>query len=591
MGSTSINASAGTWLALGSSNTHSSDTLLRCGRIYKSEGRQTYAVLQFAIPSSLKYKRITYAQVKYYSHYYSNGSEYPSQYSMPKGMEVAPYIINSGETLATLSGANFESKGTLGEWITVEPFDYYGQGAYYPLWRTADVSGIINGNISDDGYFTVFMAGEPGAGFAASTLQSANCIENVNASHVASLDILYEDVPQLAPSPSYPAGANIKENEEILFSWTWNSSTEAVQASVQLEYKLRSAQNYTVLSLTQTGHTYKLTAGLPQGSYQWRIKGTNDAGDVSDYSSIAEFNVVGRPAVPVINPVPNKTLTEITWNAVGQLSADISLKDGNGNILEEKTIASTEAVYKPNFFLKGTYSIGVRVKNSTGLVSDWAYRAFNITASGPTKPAMRLSRNDTQVRIVLNPEDGVQYAVVRREDITGAEEKILGSVINGMFTDKTFALSTVYRYVVRAYSTGGYTDSDPERIICHKAAVVLETADDEVILDRSENTFLPYAEDSQRDYSVFKAVGRKYPVVEHGDGENWSFRSNLFVTEDQKERIKAMAMKNKIYYRDYSGRAFPVAIETLSFTRYMGEGYIADIQFLRISEEEVIINV
>ena len=80
-------------------------------------------------------------------------------------------------------------------------------------------------------------------------------------------------------------------------------------------------------------------------------------------------------------------------------------------------------------------------------------------------------------------------------------------------------------------------------------------------------------------------------MVEHGDGENWSFRSNLFVTEDQKERIKAMAMKNKIFYRDYSGRAFPVAIETLSFTRYMGEGYIADIQFLRISEEEVIINV
>jgi hypothetical protein len=52
-----------------------------------------------------------------------------------------------------------------------------------------------------------------------------------------------------------------------------------------------------------------------------------------------------------------------------------------------------------------------------------------------------------------------------------------------------------------------------------------------------------------------------------------------------------MAMKNKIYYRDYSGRAFPVAIEMLSFNRYMNDGYIADIQFLRISEEEVIINV
>ena len=592
MGSTSINASAGTWIATGASGTHSSDSLLRCGRIYKSDSRQTYAILQFAIPSSLKYKRITYAQVKYYSHYYSHGSEYPSQYAMPKGMEVAPYIINSGETLATLSGANFESKGTLGEWITVEPFDYYGQGAYYPIWRTADVSGIINGNISDDGYFTVFMAGEPGAGFSASTLQAANCIENVNASHVASLDIIYEDVTQLAPTPTYPVGSNVDENEEVLFSWAWNSSTQAVQAAVQLEYKLKTDVNWTVLSLTQTGHSYKLTSGLAAGTYQWRIKGTNDASETSGYSSVAEFNVVGKPAVPVINPVPNQALTEITWNAVGQLSADISLKDANGNILEEKTIASTESVYKPNFFLKGTYSIGVRVKNSTGLTSDWAYRAFSITAAGPAKPSIRLMRNDAQATISAVVSEGTQYAVIRKEDKEGATEKILGNLNSeGVFIDKTFALSTVYRYVVRAYSTGGYTDSDPERLVCHKDAVILETTDDEVILDRSEETFLPYSEDSQRDYSVFKAVGRKYPVVEHGDQENWTFKSALYVKEDQKERIKAMAMKNKIYYRDYSGRAFPVAIELLSFNRYMNDGYIADIQFLRISEEEVIVNV
>lgn len=589
MGSTTITMSAGTWFAEGSSTGHSSDSLLRCGRRYNSANAvNTYAVLQFAIPSALKYKRITFAQIKYYSYWYLNGSS-QTQYSGDVGMELAPFI-SDGSALSTLTGANYNSKGELGSWITVEAYSPFTPNIY-PCWRTADVSGVINGNIDTNGNFTVFMAGYPGGPLAYDISTSSTCIASTGSVYTAEIYIVYEDVVQLAPSPAYPVGANVKENEEILFSWAWNSSTAAAQASVQLEYKLKTAQNYTVVSLTQTGHTYKLTTGLAQGAYEWRIKGTNDAGDVSDYSEVVEFNVVGKPAVPVINAIPNKTLTEITWNAVGQLSADISLTDSNGNVLEEKAIASTESVYKPNFFLKGTYTVGVRVRNSTGMTSDWAYRTFSITAAGPAKPAIRLLRNDVQAKISLVPTVGIKYAVIRREDHVGATEKILGLMEDGEFIDKTFALGTIFRYVVRAYESGGYTDSDPERVFCKKDVVILETTDDEIILDRSENTFLPYAEDSQRDYSVFKAVGRKYPVVEHGDGENWSFRSNLFVTEDQKERIKAMAMKNKIYYRDYSSRAFPVAIETLSFSRYMGEGYIADIQFLRISEEEVIINV
>lgn len=587
MSFTSLPMSAGTWITQDVSSQHGTDTLLRCGRRYNNEAN-SYAVLQWTIPNTIKYKRITFAQIKYYSQWYYYGS--PANYQGQNGMEVAPYVLEQGQDIASLTGVNYVYRGTLGEWVTVEPFAN-NWGEPYPKWRTADVTGIINGNINADSLFTVFMAGYPGYGNRAADLTSATCIEGNGTLHVASLDIIYEDVVQQPPTPSYPVGANVKENEELLFSWAWNSSTEAVQASVQIDYKLKTADTWTTVNLTQTSHTYRIAAGLPQGTYQWRIKGTNDAGETSDFSGIVEFTVVGKPPVPVINAVPNKAVTEITWNAVEQLSADVSLKDADGNIVEEKTIASSEAVYKPNVFLKGNYSVAVRIKNAAGLISDWAYKAFSITAAGPTKPTMRLMRDDVQVKITLTTQAGIQYAVIRKEDVQGAPEKLLGYANEGTFTDKTFALGTVYRYVVRAYSTGGYTDSDPERAICHKDAVILETADDEVILDKSEESFLPYSEDSQRDYSVFKAVGRKYPIVEHGEQENWTFKSNLYVREDQKERIKAMAMKNKIYYRDYSGRAFPVAIEMLSFNRYMNDGYIADIQFLRISEEEVIINV
>ena len=185
----------------------------------------------------------------------------------------------------------------------------------------------------------------------------------------------------------------------------------------------------------------------------------------------------------------------------------------------------------------------------------------------------------------------MNYAIIRKEDVKDAPEKILAIIKEDEYIDKTFALETLYRYVVRAYSTGGYTDSDPARAICHSETVIIESEDDEVILDRSESQFLPYVEDAATEFATFNTVGREYPIVEHGENETWAFRSNLFVTEEQKAKLRAMAKENKLFYRDYAKRCFPVAIEGLSFTRYMNYGYIAEIQFIRIAEEEVQVNV
>ena len=583
MSSTSIMMSIGTWISVGESLNHSSDTWLKSLRRSKNAPYpETYAVLQFPIPSSLKYKRITSAKISYYSRYWA--SDYYDFSSGDQGMEVAPFITD-GQALYTLTGANIDAKGELGAWKTVEPFS--GRLVSYPRTRIADVTELLVGNVSSDGYFTVFMAGLPGWYLGGSETR----IGSLGTGHEAYLDIIYEDVTQLAPTPTYPVNANVNENQEILFTWAWNSSTEAVQASVQLEYKLKTAQNYTVVSLTQTGHTYKLTSGLAQGTYQWRIKGTNDASETSAYSSVVEFNVVGKPALPVINAVPNRALTEITWNAVGQLAADITLVDSNGNTLVEQTIASQSSSFKPEMFLKGTYTFGVRVRNETGISSDWAYRTFSITAAGPAKPSIRLFQNYAQVKINITRDEGINYALIRKEDVENAPEKILAIISEDEYVDKSFALETLHRYVVRAYGTGGYTDSDPARAICHSETVIIESDDDEVILDRSESQFLPYVEDAATEFAAFNTVGREYPIVEHGENETWAFRSNLFVTEEQKAKLRVMVKQNKLFYRDYAKRCFPVAIEGLNFTRYMNRGYIAEIQFIRIAEEEVLVNV
>lgn len=576
MGSALLTISKGTWIYKNNQIPHTSDNLLRTNYI---TGNET-AVAQFVIPQNLRYKRFIGATLIMYTTPRAGTSE-----SFGTGCRLSPY-----KTRDTLDELIWNNRGTLGEQgdiIEAEP-QSWDQSETFPRWRYLDVTAIFKDYIVDGTYYTIMINAWPGlgAGYYAG-IGNASLTD-----YETRLSVDYEDVPQLPPSPSYPVGTYVMENTDLLFAWNWETTTGSSQAAVQLEYKLKTAESWTTVSLTQTNHTYLLTGGLAQGVYQWRIKGTNDAGEVSDYSSIAEFNVVGQPAAPVIDNVPNKALTTITWATTDQNAFDIQIIDSNNKTVINDSVASSVASYKPNIFLKGSYTAKVRVRNSTGLVSDWGTKAFTINAAGPSKPTIRLFQDDTQITVETDTAASTNYAVIRQEGEDGAE-KILGTMTAGKFTDSTFGFDRQYKYIVRAWATGGYTDSDPERVCYPKISIVLQTEDDELEIDKSEEIYLPYTEDITGEMAVYNCIGRELPVVEHGAFESRAFKTRLYIEdEDQKERLVAMSRKDRIYYRDYSGRAFPVAIQPpITFARWMSEGYMAEMTFIRIADTEVVVNV
>ena len=573
MGNSTLTISKGTWIEPSNQTPHTSDNLLRTAWYTDSYT----AVAQFTIPQILRYKRFINATLQFYT---TGGLNTPGT-----GVQISAY--KTGDTLDSLIWSNMGTLGERGDIIVAEPFGW-DSSQTFPRWRSLDVTGIFTNNIVDGTYFTVMVNAFPGV--------STNYAGIGNASlsgYETKLILTYEDVPQFPPSPSYPVGTYVSEDTDLLFAWNWETTTGSSQAAVQLEYKLKTAENWTVVSLTQTNHTYLLTGGLSvQGVYQWRIKGTNDAGEVSDYSSIAEFNVVGQPAAPVIDNVPNKALTTITWTTTDQNAFDIQIIDSNNKKVIDDSVASSVASYKPNIFLKGSYTAKVRVRNSTGLVSDWGTKAFTINAAGPTKPNILLFQNGVHISIETTTAASTNYAVVRQEGEDGAEE-ILGTMTAGKFTDSTFGFDRQYKYIVRAWATGGYTDSDPERVCYPKISIVLQTEDDELEIDKSEEIYLPYTEDITGEMAVYNCIGRELPVVEHGAFESRAFKTRLYIEdEDQKERLVAMSRKDRIYYRDYSGRAFPVAIQPpITFARWMSAGYMAEMTFIRIADTEVVVNV
>lgn len=574
MGSSLLTISKGTWIEEHYQTPHTADNLMRTSYWTNWET----AVAQFVIPQSLRYKRFINAVLIFYT-------TASVGYDKGTGVRLSPYM--TGDTLDELIWSNMGTLGERGDIIEAEPRSW-DPSQTFPRWRYLDITSIFSKYIVDGMYYTVMINAFPGntygdyAGIGNASLEG----------YETRLSLTYEDVPQLPPSPSYPVGTYVSENTDLLFAWGWESNTPATQAAVQLEYKLKTAESWTVVSLTQTNHTYLLTGGLAQGVYQWRIKGTNDAGEVSDYSSIAEFNVVGQPAAPVIDNVPNKALTTITWATTDQNAFDIQIIDSNNKTVINDSVASSVASYKPNIFLKGSYTAKVRVRNSTGLVSDWGTKAFTINAAGPSKPTIRLFQDDTQITIETDTAASTNYAVIRQENEDGAEE-ILGTMTAGKFTDSTFGFDRQYKYIVRAWATGGYTDSDPERVCYPKISIVLQTEDDELEIDKSEEIYLPYTEDITGEMAVYNCIGRELPVVEHGAFESRAFKTRLYIEdEDQKERLVAMSRKDRIYYRDYSGRAFPVAIQPpITFARWMSEGYMAEMTFIRIADTEVVVNV
>ena len=576
MGSSLLTLTKGTWIAKNNQQVHSSDNLLRTSVTPDHET----AVVQFTIPQSIRYKRFIGATLIFYTTAASSsGPDYGA------GAKISAY--KTGNTLDQLIYNNLGTLGEVTDVVQAEPNVLNPNYGTFPRWRYLDVTGIFKDNIVDKTYFTVLVNAMPGIGDYYAGIGNTSLTD-----YETKLSLDYEDVPQLPPSPSYPVGTYVSENTDLLFAWNWEATTGAPQAAVQLEYKLKTAESWTTVSLTQTNHTYLLTGGLAQGVYQWRIKGTNDAGEVSDYSSIAEFNVVGQPAAPVIDNVPNKALTTITWATTDQNAFDIQIIDSNNKTVINDSVASSVASYKPNIFLKGSYTAKVRVRNSTGLVSDWGTKAFTINAAGPTKPTIRLFQDDTQITIETDTAASTNYAVIRQEGEDGAEE-ILGTMTAGKFTDSTFGFDRQYKYIVRAWATGGYTDSDPERVCYPKISIVLQTEDDELEIDKSEEIYLPYTEDITGEMAVYNCIGRELPVVEHGAFESRAFKTRLYIEdEDQKERIVAMSRKDRIYYRDYSGRAFPVAIQPpITFARWMSEGYMAEMTFIRIADTEVVVNV
>lgn len=595
MATTTIYPSGGTYVSPASKNTdHSGASNLQTGYYFKSgainsETNWNYAsqknddmfacaFLKFTRPAALKYAKINSVTLTYtIDGFGGNGEQF---YNQVWGKAAyAPY--STSYPLSAITWNSVRQNGIFGEFVDI------GSNANIsaPASRTIDITALFSGDQSGEELVIAIAAGQGsyGSGYYQneSHLVKSSCY----------LTVTYEPGTQPAPTPLYPKDQTLIESGSTLFAWQFNSETAAVQTAAELQYKLASAQSYTTVSLTQSGYSYTLNQALPAGSYQWRVKVTNDAGETSTYSEVANFNIVGKPAVPIINEPANKALTEITWNTSSQQSCEIVLSDQSGKELVHETLATAETSYKPNMFLKGQYLVKVRVMNDSLMWSEWSQKGFTISAAGPAAATMSIiaGAGIPAVRIGYTLPADVSAALMRRQN---DETKIIAQLAPELpeYIDDTVSAGTAYEYFIRTY-VNGYTDTAPATASVQFDGAIFQIGDEYLNLKASDEQFLPHSEEISAPYALNEYSGRSYYVIERGETINVIITRRFYVAQEQKAMLDRMSLMESVFYRDNKENAFRAAVLKTTYDAHMGDGYLATINIVRLNEEEVAVNV
>ena len=156
--------------------------------------------------------------------------------------------------------------------------------------------------------------------------------------------------------------------------------------------------------------------------------------------------------------------------------------------------------------------------------------------------------------------------------------------------DDTVAADQTYTYWIRTY-INGYTDSQKVTTSVRYEGAILSTDETDLQLTRSDEQFLPHSESITRAFSAMNFSGREYPMIERGEFTTIEINRRFYVSPAEKRILDGLCKEERIFYRDTKGNAFPAAIRSVSYDAYMGDGYLATIDLIRLNEEEVVVNV
>lgn len=370
--------------------------------------------------------------------------------------------------------------------------------------------------------------------------------------------------PQKVPIPVAPISQYMDELKPITFEWLFTGgSVYDNQAKYDLQYSIDNGANWTTLTVT-TSDTFNIVQPgvLSKGNVIWRVRTYNQFGDVSPYSDIKSYTVIGSPAIPLITEVSNNARPVIKWQTEEQHLYEIEI---SGLYATKPTPDTMAREFKMPIYLdNGEYTARIRVTNEYGLQSPWAERKFTILVEKPEKPS--ITAYNSVFKVTVRTESILPSFLYR-------DGESIGEMTSGIFEDYTGESDKEYSYFVRVIDENdSFADSDLVLGKCNLTSntlALLSNPKDIIKLEYGLDDIPRKINKFSLDGTLQRYDGRTYPVAEFSEFKDEEKTVTFFfeTKDEEKELIRVISSKETLIYRDIDGEIIIGCIFALDYSR------------------------
>ena len=398
----------------------------------------------------------------------------------------------------------------------------------------------------------------------------------------------------------YPVDVNVKQSNATVFTWGMsNSFVSNIKSLYELPFSGRSISykkndEETPTEAYTAGEAFSLEIAantFSVGGYKYKII-MYDLYNNPIISNEFDFGVIGQDAAPSITNITNDSIPTVTWTDTNQAGYEILLKDSNQKVIYESgiVIGANLSQQIPKMLENGSYIVEIREINMYGILSEWGSAEFTLNLEEVDAPSdiIAVVNKDYGVEISGTPaEDAVKTFVVRKK-ARSEEIEVIGEYLGGVFTDYQVEGNTFYEYSLRNYDAA-FADGAFVPVQVKVKEVVLHDAEDfkeYIELHLSEDNSFDIGWTESQSKTLYRTLGRPYPVKEIGEWKDTTRTFKAFVKEEDWDKVLDMYYNTPKIYFKADHEFFACDMEISDKGRYISGGYIIEFSITRISEDK-----
>lgn len=328
------------------------------------------------------------------------------------------------------------------------------------------------------------------------------------------------------------------------FEWEHTISTASLPRGYEIQYREGDSQWQTLIDQKQTDQTYYDVPAntLPAGNLEWRVRTYNSNLTSGNWSDSASIIVRSAPPAPIITGVSSSPRPLISWQAEGQVRAEIQISGKTNAVL-----SAAKEYQWTDFLPDGVIVVQVRVQNLFGLWSPWASTTASIQNSPSGKIALSADVNNFAVLLSVSSQYPQNY-IYRDGKLIGKAVKREESETSFFYVDYTALGSHTY-YAMGVDEQSNYKESEPvSRTVLLDYGVIGEEKQPRwVALKRRRGSYPSHTIKKKYPATLVSYEGNTLPVAYVSDVLEAEHLLEFTVDKQTADNLEALAGKTVIY--------------------------------------------